>query len=466
MLEVPMTDAALFVPSASLPGIAWPAVPAGDTAAGLAILDQLERSQWWPLALLRRQQFHQLAALLAHARATVPFYRDRLAGLVAGEVPSEVAWRRIPILTRREIQEAGVALDSTAVPPEHGAAVTVKTSGSTGTPVAVKRTQMSTLFWQAITLRDHFWHRRDLGARLAIIRMEDAGRAEPPDGLAMPSWGLPTAAFFATGPGALLTAAAPLAAQAEWLERQRADYLLALPTNLLFLARHCHEHASKLRFRGIATIGSPVGPELRALCSATFGAAVTDIYSTIEAGYLALQCPTGPHYHIQSEDVLVEILDEAGNDCAPGQTGRVVVTPLHEYSTPLIRYAIGDYAVSGPPCRCGRGLPVIAQILGRTRNMLRLQSGELRFPGFSLYRLSELPPVIQAQAVQTAPSRIEVRLAVRRPLTAREEATARALLGAALGGEFEIAISTCDEIPRAANGKFEEFRSEIGNRWP
>jgi phenylacetate-CoA ligase len=264
----------------------------------------------------------------------------------------------------------------------------------------------------------------------------------------------------------LLTADAPLAVQAEWLMRQGADYLLALPTNLLFLARHCREHASGLRFRGISTIGSPVGPELRALCAAVFGAAVIDIYSTIEAGYLALQCPTGPHYHVQAEDVLVEILDDAGNDCAPGQTGRVVVTPLHEYATPLIRYAIGDHAVPGPPCGCGRGLPVIARILGRTRNMLRLPSGELRFPGFSLYRLSELAPVIQVQAIQTAPDRIEVRLAVRRPLTASEEATARALLAEALGGDFAIAISTCDEIPRAANGKFEEFRSEIGERWP
>jgi phenylacetate-CoA ligase len=457
-----------LVPASAAHAIAWPAVPAGDAAAIFAILDQLGQSQWWPPALLRQQQFRQLAALLAHAAATVPFHRARLdaAGWRPGVPLDEATWRRIPILTRRQIQEAGSVLDSTAVPPDHGAAVTVKTSGSTGTPVAVKRTQMSSLFWQAITLRDHVWQRRDLGARLAIIRMEERGRADPPDGLAMANWGFPTASYFATGAAALLTADTPLAVQAEWLRRQGADYLLALPTNLLFLARHCRERASGLRFRGISTIGSPVGDELRALCGTVFGAAVTDMYSTIDAGYLALQCPTGPHYHVQSEGALVEILDEAGNDCAPGQTGRVVVTPLHEYATPLIRYAIGDHAVPGPPCGCGRGLPVIARILGRTRNMLRLRSGELRFPGFSLNRLSELPPVIQTQAVQTAPGRIEVRLAVRRPLTASEEGRARVLLAEALGGEFEIAISTCDEIPRGANGKFEEFRSELGDRWP
>jgi phenylacetate-CoA ligase len=53
-----------------------------------------------------------------------------------------------------------------------------------------------------------------------------------------------------------------------------------------------------------------------------------------------------------------------------------VVTPLHNFAMPLIRYAIGDYAEAGPPCACGRGLPVLARILGRARNLLTLPHGE------------------------------------------------------------------------------------------
>jgi phenylacetate-CoA ligase len=464
-----MTDAGdPFVPAASLPGIAWPALPAGDAAAVFAVLDQLGQSQWWPPALLRRQQFRQLEAVLAHAARTVPFYGERLAraGWQAGAALDEAAWRRIPLLTRRAIQEAGSALDSSAVPPEHGAAGTLKTSGSTGMPIAVRRTQMSNLFWQAITLRDHLWHGRDLGARLAMIRVDSEGRAQPPDGLALPDWGSPTTPYYATGPAAMLAVTSPLAVQAEWLQRQGADYLLTHPTNLMFLARYCRAQRIALRFRGISTLAEPVGPELRALCREVFGAVVTDLYSTREAGYLALQCPAGPNYHVQAEDVLVEVLDEAGNDCAPGQTGRVVVTPLHAYATPLIRYDIGDYAVPGPACACGRGLPVIERILGRTRNMLRRPSGELMFPGFTLVHLSEIEPVIQVQVVQTALDRLEARLAVRRPLTADEEAKARAVLEKALGTEFAIVLATCDAIPRGPGGKYEEFRSEIVDQTP
>jgi phenylacetate-CoA ligase len=454
---------AAFVPASAIAGVAWPAVPAGDAAALFAILDQLGQSQWWPPAVLRRHQFRQLTALLDHAVRTVPFYRDRLAqaGWRPGCALDEATWRRIPWLKRRDIQDAGPALASSAVPPEHGAVDTVTTSGSTGMPIAVRHTTMSSLFWKAILLRDHLWHGRDLGLRLAMIRSDRERLAQPPHGLELPNWGAPTVPYYATGPAAMLDVTAPLAVQAEWLLRQRADYLLTHPTNLLFLARHCRAHGIALGFRGIATLAEPVGPEHRALCRAVFGAAITDFYSTRDAGYLALQCPSGAHYHVQGEDVLVEILDEAGNACAPGAMGRVVVTPLHGFAMPLIRYDIGDYAVPGPPCACGRGLPVIERILGRTRNMLRRPSGELLFPGFTLVHLAEIEPVIQVQVVQTALDRLEARLAVRRPLTDDENARAHALLAKALGGEFVIAISTCAEIPRSAGGKYEEFRSEI-----
>ena len=103
------------------------------------------------------------------------------------------------------------------------------------------------------------------------------------------------------------------------------------------------------------------------------------MYSAAEAGYLALQCPQQEHYHIQSESALVEVLDEAGNPCRPGETGTMVVTPLHNFAMPLIRYAIGDIAEVGAPCACGRGLPVLARLLGRVRQMLVLPSGARRY---------------------------------------------------------------------------------------
>jgi phenylacetate-CoA ligase len=102
---------------------------------------------------------------------------------------------------------------------------------------------------------------------------------------------------------------------------------------------------------------------------------MVDMYTCQEAGYLALQCPDHPHYHVQSENVLLEVVDDQGLPCAPGEVGRVLVTSLNNFATPLIRYEIGDYAEVGAACSCGRGLPVLKRIMGRYRNLLTLPDG-------------------------------------------------------------------------------------------
>ncbi len=452
-----------FVPRISIDGIAWPAVPSGAASVVFGLLDQFGQSQWWPPDLIRSFQSRQLAVLLDHAARHIPFYASRLAeaGYRAGEGISAELWRRIPVLTRRNVQEAGRQLDSPAVPPEHGPSQLFQTSGSTGTPIAVHRTQMAYLFWQAVTLREHLWHERDIGAKLAVIRFDPEGHAKPPDGRLVPNWGEPTAPYYPTGPMAMLSITSTIDEQTEWLRRHDPAYLLTHPTNLLALARHCRAMGVRLALRGATTIGEPLTDETRTAVHDAFGVTVTDIYSTRECGYLALQCPAATHYHVQAEDVCVEVLDDDGAPCPPGATGRVVVTPLHNFATPLIRYEVGDLAEVGGPCKCGRGLPVITRIAGRTRNMVRLRSGGLRYPGYIFSKLVEVPAVVQFQAVQRAYDRIDLDLVVRRPLTAAEEEQIRTMIEKAIGGDLAVTIGYRDAIPRAAGGKYEEFRCEI-----
>src|SRR5258708_37789975 len=114
---------------------------------------------------------------------------------------------------------------------------------------------------------------------------------------------------------------------------------------------------------------------------------------------------------------------------------------------------MGDLAEPGPPCACGRGLPVLRRIYGRVRNMLRLPSGELMYPGYSLFPLSTIPAVIQFQVVQKTIDRLEVMLAGRRPLTAAEETEARAVLDKTVGTRFAYTIATRDAIPRGLGGQ-------------
>src|SRR5882724_1452290 len=153
-------------------GVAWPAMPDAKAASMLALLYQLDQCQWWSSEDLRAAHFGQLALLLAHAAATVPFYRERLtaAGFDPRHALTAEQWQRLPILERREVQQAGTALHSAKIPLAHGKTFTVTTSGSTGRPVTVARTAVDALYWDAHTLRGHLWHRRDLGGTLAVIR--------------------------------------------------------------------------------------------------------------------------------------------------------------------------------------------------------------------------------------------------------------------------------------------------------
>jgi phenylacetate-CoA ligase len=229
------------------------------------------------------------------------------------------------------------------------------------------------------------------------------------------------------------------------------------------LARYCIERTIRLpALREVRTVSEIVTPGLRAACREAWGVPLADAYSSQEHGYLALQCREGGGlYHVQAERVLIEILDDGGRPCSPGQIGRVVVTDLHNFASPLIRYEIGDYAELGTSCPCGRGLPVLSRIIGRQRNMVTLPTGEKRWP---LVGYLAAEPVRQYQVIQRRSGRLEVRLVPARPFTRAEEERVRALLvEKAFGYPFEIDFVYLEEIPRQPNGKFEEFMSELAH---
>ena len=188
---------------------------------------------------------------------------------------------------------------------------------------------------------------------------------------------------------------------------------------------------------------------------------VVDTYSSQELGNIALQCPEHEHYHVQSESVLVEVLDERGKPCAPGETGRLVLTSLHNFALPLVRYEIGDYAEAGPACRCGRGLPTLARVLGRKRNMLTLPDGARRWPltGFMAFRA--IAPVRRYQFVQLDRGTIEARFVVDRPLRGEEEERLAEAIRGALGHPFDLQFTYLDAFPPHPGGKFEDFVSRV-----
>jgi phenylacetate-CoA ligase len=185
-----------------------------------------------------------------------------------------------------------------------------------------------------------------------------------------------------------------------------------------------------------------------------------DIYSAQEVGYIALQCPRFEHYHVQAENLLVEILDEQDNSCEPGQIGRVIVSSLHNFAMPLIRYDIGDYAEAGAQCACGRRLPVLKRILGRVRNMLTLPDGRRRWPSFPSSAWSHVAPITQLQMVQKSRDAILLRVLAPRALSPEQGARLFTALQACLGHPFRMEIEQVDELWRGT--QIRGFR--VGNR--
>lgn len=431
----------------------------------MSLLFQMERSQWLSPDRLWIHQCRQLTELLTHSYRTVPFYRQRLkeANFNPGKKVTGDLWRRLPILTREEVQEAGVRLRSSAIPRRHGETFTISTSGSTATPVTVQKTWGSQIFFQAINMRDHLWHRPDLSGMLCSIRPEfDMKEASYPRGISWDVWEGPTSDLFETGPSAGLHVHTAIEDQVKWLRRKNPSFLVTVASNLLGLANYCRVEGIRFpKLQYLSTVGEPLTEELRSACREAWGVSAKDIYSSVEVGYMALQCPENDHLHVQGEVTLIEVLDEQGQPCGPGETGRVIATPLHNYAMPLIRYAVGDFAVAGERCSCGRGLPVIEKVLGRTRNMLHLPDGRRFFPNFAGHTFSELAPVQQFQILQKTLDTLELHFVVKRPLTTDEEDAVRGFIRQRLDYPFEINFTYVDVIERAVSGKFEEFKSEI-----
>jgi phenylacetate-CoA ligase len=424
----------------------------------LAMLRYLDESQWLDSARIAEQQLRQAEMLVTHAIASSPFTAKRLRNFFGSAPLTIEGWHKLPLLTRTDIQGAGDSLYCQNLPPEHGDIFSTTTSGSTGQPVTAKVTGLTQFFYNVLTLRDHHWHKRSLDGTQAIIRVFEFP-AE--NGLVKPDWGAPFNQIYTTGPSALISLLTDVSKQAEWLQRVNPHYMLTYPSNLkalLEIFRHTGRSLSNLRH--IRTIGETLTPDIRESCQDVLGVPVVDIYSSQEVGYIAMQCPDGDCYHVQSENLLVEVLDESGNPCEPGQIGQVVVTALHNFATPLIRYAIGDYAEVGMPCRCGRGLQSLKRILGRRRNLLTLPTGKRFWPVFGIMKFRQIVPVRQYQVTQTALDQLEVSLVTDTHVTREQEKQLHNVMCDTVGYPMRINFIYLDSI-RIVAGKHEEFRSLI-----
>ncbi|MEZ6127962.1 MAG: hypothetical protein R3C59_04725 [Planctomycetaceae bacterium] len=430
-------------------------------AEAWAEYQQLERSQWWIMREMEDLQFRQLRDMLNHCEQHVPYYREAFAehGISVSEISSIDDLRRLPILDRSQYAQSQRRLRATSLPAGTCRNGELSTSGTTGFSVSVDRTNVTARKWVAFALRDLKWSGLNPLGRLASIRPSlTSGRQleRLVKGIDLPNWGSSFAQVIATGPSHYLDMTAEPADQLAWLQRIDPDYLVSFPSNVEHLARLAQQRRVRLpNLKRIQTIGESLLPEVRSEIQQMLGVPVVDTYSCSEAGYVASPCAEGHGYHVHGENVIVEVLGDDNQPCEVGETGRIVLTTLHNSATPLIRYDIHDTATVGGACACGRGLPLLTQISGRRRPLFVLPDGQTRSSTLLPGVIRSIGGFLQFQAAQTAPNRCVIRVV---PDETWDELRCRKMIdavSACLGNSIQCSVDSMERIPLPAGGKLQ-----------
>lgn len=418
--------------------------------------DGLFASEHWPRERIIEHQRSQLEQLLNHARTQVPFYQNRLDAVFkpGGGIDWE-RWRDIPLLTRDDLVAHADAMRARTMPPGHGHLYTATTSGSTGKPVTTVHNGLANLASRATGFRSHRRHGIDWSATLAYWR----GDALAPDGRSVGQVGGPWGPRWhpdgARGRAIRVSRRHDARTALRFFADNDARYFSGRGKTAQAMALEAMRLQLPNRFDEILCFATGIEPDEREDCKAAFGARMIGMYSSKEGQQMAHQCPSGTHYHVDEEVVLLEIIDADGNPTPPGETGRVVVTPLFSTAQPLIRYEHGDLAIPGTTCPCGRTLMVLERIVGRTMHLFRFPDGSTSSPTLP-GTATGLIGARHIQLAQVAPLRIEARYVPRDDTEPDADAIAEliAAVRRVTHRDAEITLSRRLTLERGDGGKF------------
>lgn len=411
--------------------------------------EALERENWGPEAWKKWRE-ERLAYVLHRAATKVPYYRQMWSE--RRQRGSRVSWEYLEnweILEKEPIRlnpKAFVAEDCQVrhMCPE-------RSSGSTGKPLTTWRTIDVQRAWYALhEARSRRWYgltRHDRWAIFGGQLVVPVSRRTPPfwvwnsflNQLYMSSYHL----------------ASDLASYyLEALKKYEVKYLLGYTSALAAIAQEVVKSRRRdLKMTVAVTQAEPVSDMQRELISEAFQCPVRETYGSAEIVAAASECEQGG-LHLWPEVGLIELLD-GQESVRQGETGELVCTGLLNADMPLIRYRIGDRATvrdgSLGPCACGRTLPLIQAIEGRTDDVLYTMDGR------KVGRLDPVfkadIPILEAQIVQETLERIRVRYVPAHNFTSTAAENIRQALVDRMG-QVEVILERVDEIPREANGKF------------
>ena len=426
------------------------------------ILDMLLQSQYWPPEQMLAYQRSQLSQLLRHARAQVPFYKSSLAPVFRGNGDIDWdRWHEIPIVTRADLRDRRNEMLAATLPPGHGPTKTFRSSGSSGVSIAMETTKIAVDANRATAWRFYLLQGIDAKkTRASLSNSTRTGEILREEFYLRQSGGLSTDAA-AGWREIVLNRSLPESRKLDLLESEGVTYLFDIPNNMEVLALANLSRKNPVRLEALLCFGQGLPVEQRNLFQQSFGARSISMYSSEEGGMMACQCGDSFHYHLNPEIVLVEILAPDGTACAPGEPGRVVITPFFSTALPLIRYDQGDTAELHSSCTCKSKLPVIAKIAGRQDQLLQFPDGPRSAAGISPRLLREGLNALAYQLAQVATFKLELRYV---PADVNKQVNTEpiiALIRELIHPNLEVILKPVEKIPLNPGGKQQRIVCEI-----
>ncbi len=423
----------------------------------VAVRQQMEQAQWWPPAQLSAFQVLRLRELLIDVGANVPYYRDLFhrTGFEAKTVTSVADLQRLPYLTKSVIR----ANTGSMKHEQAQGLARFNTGGSSGEPLIFFIGKKRVSHDVAAKWRATRWWGVDIGDPEIVV------------------WGSPIELgkqdhIKLWRDKLLRTQLLPAFEMSEakldqfivTIRSMRPKMLFGYPSALTHIARHAQKRGVLMNDLGIRVAfvtSERLYDDQRATISQVFGCPVANGYGGRDAGFIAHECPAGG-MHITADDLVVEIINDAGEVQPPGVAGEIVVTHLSTNDFPFIRYRTGDVGVLDTKlCACGRGLPLLKEIQGRSTDFVVAADGTVMHGLSLVYILRDLPGVQSFKVVQE--SLVLTRVLLVADISFKHDSTQLIVDGfkRRLGAGVQIEVEMVESIPAEKSGKFRYIISHV-----
>lgn len=405
-------------------------------------------------------QLKQLQNLLQHAVQRSAFWRQR----VGTKKINDITLSDLPILTRSDVTRQ-VETEGSLVPA--GRTMRTKkcaTSGSSGMPVQFFISEMNEHYNDVRSIAQYLIEGRDLTLNATVFKplsrdqSEGGFIVENTDG-----WLGPLNSLFKGGKCKTISHSSPNRSLLfRELTKDPIGYLVIQPGLVESLF---HDGDISFLYENGTKMLIPTGEEADKSLRDKFvavGIPVRANYSSQEVGYIAAECKDCPErFHVAQSNVIIEVDNRDSVVVEDNKLGRVLVTHLHSYATPLVRYDIGDFATVSERCACGHDGPVLSDIYGRKKRLIKHPDGSVSRFGLTAGRILEIVECEEYRIKQTAIDTIEVEIGGVDQLSLDQVAALKKLLKERAGDEFQIRVTAGRHINWGTNAKRLAFHSEV-----